>query len=354
MTIPKITTSAVLGLLVASLALTGLFVHAQTANSGLIVSPAIMELNADRGGTYEFTMSLENAASQEVYTLFPYAQKFTTNDDAGTPVLAKIDPTDPVFGWVEFNEESYALKPGDETSARFRVTIPESAEPGSYYLAISYTTNNDPESESTVVIDQEVSALLFITVKGAITREVNFDEFTSNITVVDPFLDDLLLTSKINTEGNVYYKPTGNIFVGQDSESPDQNLPINPNQKIILPGTKRTFHQVTQSRVSIPFLSSQVDINTLTDGDVVTNELVKPIIKNERFQATIVYANSDGTLEQKTVERNIFFFPWKTTLIAIVLAVVSFGLYKWSRSYTTSRKEQSSQTKKTSKKKKTK
>lgn len=348
MTITHYLKSTIVGVAIAALALTGILVNAQTNENGLIVSPAIMELNADRGGTYEFTMKLENDSEQQVYQLFPFAQKFTTNDDAGTPVLSSIEATDPTFGWVSFNEDSYSLKPGDDTSARFRVTVPEDAEPGSYYLAISYTTNNNPEGDANVIIDQEVSSLLFITVKGAITREVSVDEFNTNISFVDPFLDDLQLTLKIASEGNAYLKPAGNIFVGQDSESPDQNLSLNPNQKIVLPGTRRTFHQVTKSRLSIPLISSQVDTALLTHGDVVVNELNYPLFKNEKFQATVVYANSEGVLEQKTVEKTVFFFPWKTILIAILIAVVSYGVYRWTHSY--SAKPKKTTTKKKSKK----
>jgi len=307
-------------------------IHSQSNENGLTISPAIMELNADRGGVYEFTMKLENDTSQQVYTLYPYVQTFTAEGDSGTPTLRTLNEDDPINNWVQFNEDVYSLAPGEETNARFRVVIPEESEAGSYYLAISYTTNNEASEDSNVVIDQEVSALLFITVKGEITRSADFVSFETGPSIVDPFLDDFLISYKIKSDGNAYLKPLGNIFVGTDSENPDQSLPLNPNENIILPGTQRSFYQLTESDVKIPLLSNKVNINSLA-SQPVESELDLPIMKYESFEATMVFVNSEGVLEQKTVTKNVIFFPYKTILLTLILSLSVYGMYRWSRSH---------------------
>lgn len=324
----KIPTKALLLALVSVFALSSIPAHAQQTDfRGLIVSPAIFELSADRGGSYEFSLNLENNSQSEDYSLAPAAQTFTADNENGNPTVSAIPDGSPLKTWVSFTESKYDLKKGDKKESKFRVNVPQETQPGSYYFAISYTTQTEPSKDATKVsINKEVSALLFVTVKGQVTRNVSFDYFNSGSQLVDPFFDGLDLNYKIKLDGNAYLKPSGNLFVGNNLENPDNTFAINPNQKIILPNTSRGFAMQSEPTLNWGALSYNP---SLTKGEIISIKDVKaPWFGNQKFTAQVLFVNNDGTLDRKTAEINVFFFPWKTLLLLIgVIALIAGGYY---------------------------
>ena len=146
--------------IISILALASLPVNAQDNNRGLIVSPAIFELSADRGGSYQFSLNVENNSENEDYSLSPIAQTFTADNEEGNPTVSAIPEGSPLRNWISFNESKYDIKKGQKAESKFTVNVPSETAPGSYYFAISYTTKLPALNEGTkVVLNKEVSAL---------------------------------------------------------------------------------------------------------------------------------------------------------------------------------------------------
>lgn len=320
--------------LVSVFALSIVPASAQDNNSrGLVVGPAILELNADRGGSYEFTLNVENNSQNEDYIVSPSVQTFTADDEDGNPKLSSIPSDSPLVNWITFEESNYNLKRGDKVASKFVVTIPENTKPGSYYLAISYSTNSKPLStNSNIALNKEVSALLFVTVKGQVERNVEFEYLKTDKQIYDPLFDGLLLSYRIKVDGNAYLKPSGNVFVGSDLENPKSTYQLNPNQKIILPNTGRNFNILTSPRVDWSFVSNN-PMNTSFKGEgFEVSDFQKKWVGNQKVTARVLYVNNDGEVSQTTAEVDVFFFPWKTILILFVTALVAFGGYITYRS----------------------
>jgi hypothetical protein len=315
--------------IISILALASLPVNAQDNNRGLIVSPAIFELSADRGGSYQFSLNVENNSENEDYSLSPLAQTFTADNEEGNPTVSAIPDGSPLRNWISFEESKYEIKKGQKAESKFTVNVPSETDPGSYYFAISYTTKLPATNEGAkVVLNKEVSALLFVTVKGQITRNVSFDSFTSYSQFVDPFFDGLNLNYKIKLDGNAYLKPSGNVFAGNNLESPDSTLTLNPNQKIILPNTGRNFTMQTNPTLDWGFLSFKPS-SLPNKGEILKVSDVKvPWFGSQKFTAQVLYVNNDGSLDKKSAELQVFFFPWKTLLLVLsAIGLIAAGYY---------------------------
>jgi hypothetical protein len=300
---------SVLGsILVAGLGL-NLFVNAQvTAERGLIISPAIIELEGDRGGSYSLEVKVENDTRDQDMNISTVLQTFKASDDEGIPTVSDLEPESDKLQWVRFLDTDFQLRSGDKYTSNVVVSIPQDAQPGSYYFALTYANSQFPSSGSSsqVAIESRVSALLFLTVKGQIDRQVEFVEFSTPQSIYDPFFDAVTINYKIATQGNVYLKPSGDIFIG-DLENPDTRLSLNPQQKIILPNSQRSFSYSSQK---------------LIDKDLFNNrtpDFEVPIIGQKKITAVVLYPNNNGELEKKETEVTITLLPWKTILLGLLI-----------------------------------
>jgi hypothetical protein len=303
---------------------------AQSADRGLILRPAILELEADRGGSYDFNVTIENDSSTDNVDLQSSINTFEASGEEGIPAIKDLPTNSPFKKWVNFDKGDFSLAPNKSFESKFRVSVPTDAQPGSYFFAVTYATSPTSSTNGSgtkVDISRRIAALLFVTVKGKVDRTVSFDKFQTNKGVYDPFFDSVQLDYKISTQGNVYLKPSGNIFVGSSTSSPDNTLNLNPNDKFILPNSARNFTAVSNPTWHWPFLSD----SNKTDNNV---DITKPWFGSKKFTASILYANGNGELEKKETQVEVFFFPWKLLLTLLLLVFVVAGgflIYKYNK-----------------------
>jgi len=342
----KLLTITIPVLAVCALSLSGLVTASAQSETqkGLIVAPAIHEVEGDRGGSYEITVGISNDTDTEV-TLFPFVQTFQNGEDEGMPVVTPIPAGSSLNGWVLFKDSAITLKGGEKKDSKVDVRIPSEAAPGSYYFALTYASqdlNARKEQTSTdeqkkVSINMEISALLFVTVKGQVTRDVVIDSLSTNRGIVDPMFDQLALTYRIALKGNAYYKPAGDMFFGSEAG----RLPLNPNQRIILPDSSRTFNKILDPSITNSPLSSSVDQNALR-GEVrsySTTDTERPFIGQQTVTVKALYVDSTGTLQVATRDVTVTYFPWRLALAIVAVAGIAVAVWLYIRS----RKSTSSQ-----------
>lgn len=300
-----------------------------TINRGLVVSPAIMELDGDRGSSYEFTVKVANDTPDVNYSINSLVNSFEAGSEEGIPVIKELPDGSILKNWIKFDQVEFNLSPRQTFDSVFKVNIPTETKPGSYFLAITYATSGEDSklaSNKKVIIEQRVAALLFITVKGKVERQVEFKKFSTNNKVYDPFLDNFKLDYRIGTEGNVYLKPAGNIFIGNDINNPEQTLDLNPDEIFILPNSSRSFEFISKAVFNIPFLTQKVDGKKAID-------LKRPWFGNQKVSANVIYADSEGRLSRQEIETQVTFVPWKSGLLLLIaLGVVASGIYFFKRS----------------------
>ena len=304
----KVTTSV--ALLVLSFAtLSTLSTTAQSQqNRGVIVSPAIIEQEADKNTPYELTINIQNDTTEDNVNLTPVLYEFNTVNDDGTPNIKPVDATSDRASWVSFADTAFTLNKGEKKDAKVRVLIPDSAQAGSYYFALTFSRQT-----------QGADA------KGQVNRDVQLSDIKLSSTTVDPFFDPLNINYKVSLNGNAYVKPAGNIFTGNDLTNPDNILTINPNQRIILPNSSRSFE--TRINPSLNWFY-KADGNKTSNSDVSTiDSFNRPFFGSQKISFKLIYVNNEGKLDQKTAELNVWFVPWRFIIALAVVLLLAIGGY---------------------------
>lgn len=303
-------------------------VKSQTQNRGLVVGPTITDFDADRGTSYPFEVLVENDSDKEM-NIKVSLQTFEASAQEGQPTIKNFAPDSEIPQWFQVSQKEFTLASKQRFTSQVTINIPTEALPGSYYFALTYASKDDNQNSdgTRVSLEARIQSLFFVNVKGKTNRDVKFDTFQTQSKVYDPFFDSIQLDYKIAVSGNTYLRPSGNIYINTDGS--ESSLDINPNQKIILPNSVRSFGYLSKAQWNLPNINNQI-----SSKDIVYSDLdIKPKwFGNQTIKGVIIYANSNGDgLEKKEVNLEIFFFPWKllglvVPLIIFIIALVFAGL----------------------------
>jgi len=316
-------------------------INAQNSTKqGLVLTPAIVELDAERGSNYNLEINLTNDDEALDYRINTLLQGFKAGQEEGVPVVSDLTSDSPYLKWVDFKNKTFDLKKGEKTKSEVTVNIPENAQPGSHYLALTYAVDNqnqDQANKSKVKINQRIGVLLFLNIKGQVQREVAFDYINADKNLYDPFFDGIKVEYKINVSGNAYLKPNGNIYLGNDSAKPEATLSLNPEQKIILPNSARTFKFLNNPKIDIPLLSTPVEVQNSTNTDLTQKlevDFPRPWFGSQKVEVRVLYVNSQSELTQKSIFLELNYFPWKTLILIspLFLTLLIYIVYKYNKS----------------------
>ena len=298
-------------------------IHSQAQNStgrGIIITPAILELEADKNQAYDLSVNVQNDSQDDSINLTPILYQFNSVSEDGAPNIKPLEPNSAISTWISFADTQITLNKGEKKESKIRVLVPEATEAGSYYFALTYSQKAEESQASgqKVSIDRQIASLLFLTVKGKVNRDVQLNDIRLSNQTVDPFFDSLNISYKVKLDGNAYIKPSGNIFTGSDLNKPENTLTINPNQRIILPNSSRAFE--TQINPLLDWFGAGQQ-NSNADKSVVEN-YNRPWFGSQKISFRMMFVNSEGKLDQKTAQTEVWFVPWRFILaIAVILTI---------------------------------
>ena len=213
------------------------------------ISPAISEYRLDPGeeGSQEINV---NNPSDKTIALRVYVQNFLSSDFYGGLSFNNEESGDyTAKNWILLDKQNMVVEPGKTTKLRYRVVVPENAEPGDHYGIIFFETisHNDPFSESAIGINGRVGALQLITVSGEILEKgkvlgaVSSEKCTG---VQCSFRTDFLrnwgpvpFEFKFENTGNIHTKVSGKIEIFNILGMKVGEVPI-AEENILAGGTK--------------------------------------------------------------------------------------------------------------------
>jgi hypothetical protein len=295
----------------------------QTQQRGLVLTPALVELDVEKGQSYQIELDIRNDTPDRNFNLIHTTETFEASADEGVPVLKEFSAGDPQKTWVGYPEPLIKLDAGEAKTSVVTLSIPTNASPGGYYFALIIGESGSANSaDNKLLINSRVGTLLFVNVIGQVEKEVSFDNFQLDKQIYDPFFDSIDLQYKIRVSGNTFLKPAGNVFFGTQDSTGSINL--NPDGKIILPNSSRVFQWHIPAANKLPRLFP-TDNDKIIKGNV--ENVDKPWFGQKDIEVKIVYTDSNQDVSQKIVKKSVLFFPWKTIIFGLIVVAITYLLF---------------------------
>ena len=215
------------------------------AAEGLTLSPPSFEMTLKPGEETAYTIRVTNP-TKNLIELYPSAGNFTASGDDGQPKYeigtTAIENTSSfsIASWISFYTPKVALLPEQVVEFKFRIKVPEDAEPGGHYGIVFLGTKppEDKDQKSQVALSSMVGSLLLVRIPGDVREETSIEEFSAPWFFFTPPVDFNIF---LRNTGNIHVRPQGEVSItdwrGQDID----RLDINPKKGSILPESRRKF-----------------------------------------------------------------------------------------------------------------
>lgn len=289
----------------------------------LTVSPVRVEISGNPGQTLRGEMEILNEQG-ETKIFFSSFENFEPSGDTGSPHF--VGNTGNLADWLKTNER-IDIGSGEKIIVPYTITIPADAEPGGYFSAIFWGSQDPKTIEGgEVSIGGKLGVLILLRVNGDIHEEAGLSEFTATdgkrLFTTLPVGFSYRFTNK----GEDRVVPLGDITIVNTVGSTVTTLKANEGEGNVLPNSSRKF-QVTWG-----------DKNDVPAG----NFFLQAKDQFGNFHFGLYRANVEvmwGATNQVTSASTwVFLFPWQAlaiivvTLILIILILKQYNRWIISRS----------------------
>jgi hypothetical protein len=191
------------------------------------VSPLRAELELAPGTSLDGNLTITNSTDKPMPVSLS-AEEFSV---INRQYDYAFTPDSDVSKWVRFTPSDISLASGESKTVTYTVGIPLSAEPGGRYISL-FASTSASAADSSIVSQQRVASLLYITVLGDVTRTGRLVSLTSPWAVNDK----ATWSGTLQNTGSTHYRSNynviiNNLFGGEVASAQGSNL--------ILPGTVR-------------------------------------------------------------------------------------------------------------------
>lgn len=191
------------GLVAFSLVPTAAFAAQSTDDSALqesiLLSPTSKRYELDAGSSRSDSFKIINDGRSE-FTFVVYARPYSVNNEDYDPDFVSDVQNADAYKWVQFDQPSYQIKPGQTIDVNYTIRVPQNATPGGHYGVLFAETQPSGQVNGTAIIRKKrVGAILYTTVKGDIQTSGSFEG------AVVPFLQfkaPLAISQRVKNSGN--------------------------------------------------------------------------------------------------------------------------------------------------------
>lgn len=239
------------------------FVIAETGQ-GLTISPPIKEVEAGRGEIILETIRVTNP-TENVIEVYPKVMDFKAKGDGGEPAFYEGGDSNEKFSlgkWISFSDSKLALAPEQVVEFRYQINVPEDAEPGGHYGAVFFASNSEV-SDDNVALNSMIGSLLLVKVPGEVVEKGQIEDFYTNKALY--LRGPVNFLTRIKNNGNIHFKPKGNIVIKDFSGREISRLTFNEQGGNVLPDSTRKFDNILGTK-AFQFGKFSADLD-LTYGD---------------------------------------------------------------------------------------
>ncbi len=303
----------VLATILATLVFSGIIAPVANAQSGtgggqaLEIGPPVLNLTADPGQVINASISIRDVSTVDLLVT-NQINDFEANGEDGSPRVILDNAEETAFSirsWIQPLDQ-ITLKSKQVKSIPLTIFVPKDAAPGGYYGIVRFTGTPVGVDGSGVSLNASLGTLIFLRVNGEAKEQVTIEEFFPNSGGTKYPLYEfkpLTLSVRIKNTGNIYEQPTGLVTVKDMFGKPVVNLPVNAEERIILPDSTRKFDQVI-------------------DDSAVGSGLMFGYYTAE---VTVKYGSNGQSVTEKT---SFWVIPWKLILLGVALLVLAFFVFR--------------------------
>ena len=203
----------------------------------ITISPSIRRIELDPGVTHKNNMTLHNPTDKTIKVKMSVAP-YSVEDITYAPVYSVKNAYTQIVNWITFNEDEYEIEPNNSIVVDYTISVPDDAPGGGQY-AVLFANVENPDSGENVQTYASAGMIIIAKVSGS-TRTTG--------EISDVTLPKFLLSPPIS--GSATFENTGNVDADAKLSLKIENYfsgeliydgTKDPQEKTILPGTKRTL-----------------------------------------------------------------------------------------------------------------
>lgn len=148
----------------------------EESSERITLSPSSTELKVEAGKTAQGSMRVINNGDI-AYGFSVYARPYSVKNEQYEPNFTTQQTNTDVYTWVQFEQTSYQIQPGETIEVPYTLRVPAGAAPGGHYGVLFAETDEQVLSGTGVARKKRVGNLLYVTVDGTYKTSGELKEF---------------------------------------------------------------------------------------------------------------------------------------------------------------------------------
>lgn len=288
----------------------------------LTISPVRVEITGNPGQTLRGEMEILNEQA-DTKTFFSSFENFEPSGDTGSPRF--VGNTGNLSTWLHTTDR-IDITANEKQVVPFTISIPADAEPGGYFSAI-FWGSQDPKTQvaGEVAVGGKLGVLILLRVAGEIHEEAGLSEFATldggKVYTTVP----IGLGYRFTNKGADRVVPLGDIVVKNTFGMKVATLKANESEGNVLPNSSRKFQVIWEK-------DAPLEIQGFLGN-------AKSQFENFHFgfyraQAAVVWG-STNTIENASTW--FFLLPWQLLCIVTALMILAYFVLKQYNKWIVSR-----------------
>lgn len=183
---------------------------ADAVTESILLSPTFKRYALDAGSTKQDSFDILNDG-KTAFNFVVYARPYSVNNEAYTPDFVSGAKNADAYKWVQFEQPSYTVEPGQTITVNYTVRVPRGATPGGHYGVLFAETQPDTATGGTSIIRKKrVGAIVYATVNGDVRTSGKLSATTVPFFQSSP---PLTIRSTIANSGNTDFTVKSSVQV---------------------------------------------------------------------------------------------------------------------------------------------
>jgi hypothetical protein len=282
----------------------------------LTISPVRVEITGNPGQTLRGEMEILNEQA-DTKTFFSSFENFEPSGDTGSPHF--VGNTGNLSTWLK-TDERIEVSSGEKIIVPYTITIPSDAEPGGYFSAI-FWGSQDPKTQEAgeVAIGGKLGVLILLRVAGDIHEEAGLSEFVAAGGKMIATTLPVGFSYRFTNKGEDRVVPLGDITIKNTLGAEVASLKANESEGNVLPNSSRKFQTTWGDKSATPVVGfwnqAKAEFSDFHFGFY-------------RAKVEVMWGSMNHI---ETGTTWIFLFPWHAlTIVALVLFIVFFMVKRYN------------------------